>query len=468
MYNVTIGNETFFASDGETLSDVLLRAGKTVVHPCAGRGVCRKCTVNVNGSEALSCQYRIHSDAEVILPEQGEIESVTGGETLAVQTENVCFALDIGTTTLALALVATDEERIVNVITRTNPQVSFGADVISRIDHCRKNTAEPLCKAVIGAVNEMVSAFALSEPKDLFVAGNATMLHLFFNVDCSSIGAAPYTPVFLESKTETGVNMGLHGVRNVISLPNISSFVGADLVAGLNYVRMPADGKYSLLVDLGTNAEVVLFSKTDIFCTAAAAGPCFEGANIAQGMPATDGAITSFSLDGGVPTVKTVGNVSAVGICGTGLIDMIAELLRHGHIDETGFMEEESYEVAPGVFLEQGDVRQFQLAKSAVYSAVMSLLKIKNICPADVEKLYIAGGFSAKINVPNAVSCGLLPEELESRCEVLHNSSLHGTVRFACEQNDLSAFTKKARYVDLANNADFSQMFIENMMFAEV
>lgn len=468
MHNVRIVNRIYTASDGETLSELFLRVGLTIAHPCAGRGICKKCTVTVNGQQVLSCQYRIHSDIDVILPMQGEIESESGGETARQHTENVCFALDIGTTTLALALVSLDEKKMIEVITRTNPQVAFGADVISRIDYCRKNTAQPLCSALIAAVNEMVAAFALDAPKDLYVAGNTTMLHLFFNVDCSSIGVAPYTPAFLESRSATGEQLGLQGIGTVVSLPNIAAFVGSDLVAGLNLVAMPQDGKYSLLVDLGTNAEVLLFSTRDILCTAAAAGPCFEGANISQGMSATDGAITSFSFDGGVPKTKTVSNAPAKGICGTGLIDIIAALLKHGHIDESGYMEDESFEVAPDVFLEQADVRQFQLAKSAVCSAITALLKQKNIRPADVETLYISGGFSAKINIDNAVFCGLLPKELADRCVVLNNSSLLGTVKYACEQNDLTAFVEKATYVDLATDPTFSQSFIENMMFEEV
>ncbi len=464
MHKITLGNRILHASDGEKLSEVLLRAGFFVAHPCAGRGICKKCTVTVNGKQELSCQYRIHSDIEVILSDQGEIESESGGETAQLHTENVCFALDIGTTTLALALVSLDEKKIIRVITRTNPQVAFGADVISRIEHCRKNTQKPLFDVLKNEINSMLAAMQATAER-MFVAGNTTMLHLFLNTDCSAMGVHPYTPAFLAGQTVPAAELGLTGVKKIITLPNISAFVGADLTAGLNLVPMPTDGKYSLLIDLGTNAEVLLFSQTDVLCTAAAAGPCFEGANISQGMPATDGAITAFTLANGIPKVQTVNAAPAKGICGTGLIDIVAELLKHGHIDESGFMENESFEVAPDVFLEQADVRQFQLAKSAVYSAITALLKQKNIRPADVQTLYISGGFSAKINIENAVFCGLLPKELADRCVVLNNSSLLGTVRFACEQNDLEKIIQKATYIDLATDPTFSQSFIENIMF---
>ncbi len=468
MYKVKIGNEIFCASDGEKLSDVLLRVGKAVSHPCGGRGTCRKCRVLVNGKEELSCLYRIYADIEVTLVEQGEIASDVNGVFAEHETDNVCFVLDIGTTTLALASVSLDENKVIRVETRTNPQRVFGADVISRIAYCQKHSPQALHDVLIAEINAMLSVFECKSQPTLYVAGNTVMLHLFLNADCSGMGVAPYTPVFLERQIRFAEELGLHGIGTVETLPNIASFVGADLVAGLNFVPMPEKGKYSLLVDLGTNAEVLLFSEDDILCTAAAAGPCFEGANIAQGMPAEKGAICSFSFEGGVPRAKTVGDAPAKGICGTGLFDIVAALLQRGIIDENGYMEDESFEVAPDVFLEQADVRQFQLAKSAVYSAVVTLLKMKNVSFDRVEKLYIAGGFSAKINIGNACTVGLLPPQLKDRCVPVSNSSLLGTLRYACERNDLSAFIKKARYVDLALNPDFSRLFIDNMMFYEV
>ncbi len=468
MHKITLGNQILHASDGERLSDVLLAAGFFVAHPCAGRGVCKKCTVIVNEKEELCCQYRVFEDITVILSGQSDIESVTGGAFAEQQTDNICLALDIGTTTLALAVVSLDENKIQRVVTRRNPQTAFGADVISRIDHCRKYTAQPLFAMISNEINRMINALALPTVKRMYVAGNTTMLHLLLNTDCSCMGAYPYIPAFLEGQYIHAHELGIKGVEEIITLPNISAFVGADLVAGLNLVAMPPEGKYSILVDLGTNAEVLLFSQTDILCTAAAAGPCFEGANISQGMPATDGAVTAFSLDGGIPKTQTVNDAPAKGICGTGLIDIIAELLKYEIIDESGYMEDDCFEVAPDVFLEQADIRQLQLAKSAVYSAIAALLKQKDIRPADVEKLYISGGFSAKINIGNAVRIGLLPKELADRCVVLNNSSLLGTVRFACEQNDLESIIQKATYIDLATDPTFSQSFIENMMFEEV
>lgn len=462
MHKVSINNKTIQVSDGTVLSEVLMAQGKTLPHICGGRGTCKKCSVYVNGKDELSCQYKVKSDIDVIVPENEEILSETGTKGSGKITKNCCLALDIGTTTLALALISLDTKDIIKVITRTNPQRSFGGDVMTRIERCRKNGVRELHKILIDKINEMVSELSPNKIDTMYVAGNTTMLHLFFGVDCSSLGVSPYTPVFLESKNKKGSDLGLNNIENVISLPCISAFVGADLTAGLNYTGMPADNKYYLLIDLGTNAEIVLYNRTNLLCTSAAAGPCFEGANITCGMSATDGAVYSYHNDG---TFQTINNKYPKGICGTGLVDIIAELVENSTIDETGYMERGEFYLANNVKLTQQDIRQFQLAKSAVYSAVFALLKENGVSFTDVDKLFISGGFSAKMNIENAVKVGLIPKELKEICTPINNSSLLGTVKFACEQNDLSLYLENARYIDLSTNPYFSDLFIENMEF---
>ena len=180
-------------------------------------------------------------------------------------------------------------------------------------------------------------------------------------------------------------------------------------------------------------------------------------------MSAVPGAVYAYDASG----CRTIGDASAKGICGTGLVDLIAALLADGTIDETGYMEEESFSVAPGVTLTQADVRQYQLAKSAVCSAVLTLLRRQGVAFDDVDTLYISGGFAARINIVNSVRTGLLPKELHAKCATLGNSSLLGTVKYACKPCDLSALTDKMRYVDLAAAPVFSDLFIENMAFPQ-
>lgn len=466
MCKVTINNHQYDIPKGKLLSEVLVDNGFGVAHICGGRGICGKCKVTVDGESVLSCRYIINNDITVELPLNSDVESVTGAEESNRLSKKMCYALDIGTTTVALALVSLDNREIINVVTCTNPQVSFGADVISRIDYCRQNSVDKLQKAVVDGVNNLINRLGGIYCDEMYVSGNTTMLHLLLGKNPRSMGVAPYTPQFLESQNVKGENIGLICTGNLISLPCVASFVGADLVSGMNYVGMPSEDKYNLLVDLGTNAEIVLFSMKTVLCTSAAAGPCFEGANISCGMSATDGAVYAFEIgDNKKAKTKTISDVEPEGICGTGLVDIVSELVKNGIIDETGYMECEQYKIADKVYLSQGDVRQYQLAKSAVYSAIVTLLKIENIEFSQIENMYISGGFSAKINIENAVKTGLLPKELKEKAVPINNTSLLGTVKYIIEKNNLQTYLKNARCIDLSMNTDFSELFINNMEF---
>ena len=462
MHKVRLNNRIVEVPDGTILADILIKSGEKLPHLCGGKGTCKKCLVKVNGKEELSCQYEIKSDIDVVLPENDDIFSEIGANESGEITENCCYCLDIGTTTLALALVSVDEKKIIKVKTATNPQRAFGGDVLTRIEYCNKNGVTHLQTCLIDAINNLINEFNNNSVNTMYVAGNTTMLHIFLGVDPSTIGVAPYTPVFLDSKEIMGSEVGLRKIRNVISLPCISAFVGADLVAGTNFAETPEKEKYNLLIDLGTNAEIVLYNKNKLYCTSAAAGPCFEGGNIECGMSATDGAICSYSVEG---DFETINNKAPQGICGTGLIDLISVLLEKGVIDETGYMDSEEFIISENIKLTQKDIRQFQLAKSAVYSGVSALLREKAISFEAIENLFISGGFSAKINIENAIRTGLLPKELKNKVIVLNNSSLLGTVKYACEQNDLSVYLKNAEYIDLSTNQLFMDLFIANMEF---
>lgn len=463
MIRVRIDGKEYEAKEGERLSDLLIRTGETIPMPCGGRGSCGKCRVTVNRQPQLACRYRITAQIDVVLPGRETIVSEIGDAARGELTGNAVLALDVGTTTLALALVSQDDGRIVRAVTRANPQRAYGADVMSRIGYCSSHGVSALQQAVLGAVREMIRELDAPDVGTMYVSGNTTMLHLLFGVDPSGMGAAPYTPVFLGSKTVTGENLGLSHVREVVSLPCAAAFVGADLTAGLNCIGMPPEGKHRILLDLGTNAEIVLFSRTSAVCTSAAAGPCFEGANISCGMSASAGAICAYSAEG----FRTIGGVPAAGLCGTGLVDVIAALLDAGTIDGTGYMACGTYELAPNVTLTQADVRQYQLAKAAVSAAVQTLLQRQGVRYEDVDALYISGGFAAQIRIESAVKTGLLPAALEDKCAAAGNSSLLGTAKYACEQNDLSVFLGRMRYVDLTADSAFSDLFIDNMAFAD-
>lgn len=456
--------ETVSFEGSALLSDLLAEHGYYVPHPCGGRGTCKKCTVLLNGAPVLACRTEVCNDCEVVLPQRESISTVTGGTETGILTEHLCLCLDIGTTTLALSLVSLDDRAVIRTVTAPNPQRAFGADVISRIDHCRKNGAVELQTVLLTELHRLVSSlcasFDLTWVEILYVAGNTTMLHLFFGEDCSSLGVAPYTPVFLDERTCDGASLGFPQVGRVISLSGISAFVGADIVAGIRYVGVPEEN-YRILLDLGTNAEIALFDKNGILCTAAAAGPCFEGANISCGMSASEGAICAVSPEG---AVSVIGDCAPKGICATGLIDAIAEGVRSEEIDETGYLEDDPMTVAGEVALTGKDIREFQLAKSAIRAAMECLLKRRGISFDQVEGLYVAGGFSAGLNVTNAASVGLIPEELAGKFKGINNASLLGTVKYACDQGVAPALPP-AEYADLSADPTFSDLFMEYMMF---
>ena len=456
---VNINGKVFSVIKGTLLSDIL-----DIEKPCGGHGICGKCNVIVNGKNELACKYLINSDVEIVYSQKKDIVSNSGVKEDGHLSDNLCLALDIGTTTIALALVSLDSKKVIKVITKTNPQRIYGADVMSRIEYCQKNSINNLQSVLVDKVNEMINEFSIELIDTMYVSANVTILHTFFGVDCASIGVAPYKAQFLEKKVIKAKDIGINKVQTIISLPSIASFVGADIVAGMNYIGMPTDDDYYLLVDLGTNAEIVLFSNKKGICTSAAAGPCFEGANICCGMSATDGAIYAFDIVNAEKHYYTINDCDAVGICGTGLIDIISKLLKNGYIDDTGYMENDFY-LSSNVYISPKDVRQYQLAKSAVYSSIITLLKNENINFNKIQKMFVSGGFSAMINFFNAVESGLFPVELSNKIVSINNSSLLGTIKYALEGGNLEHLIDKTNYIDLTQDEYFNNLFIENMIF---
>lgn len=462
MHKVTVNGKTLFCEDGAVLGDVINSSGEALHHPCGKKGICKKCTVSVNGKEELSCQYRIYSDIDVRFSDDVKIASDSGIELTGDSSSEQCFALDIGTTTVALALIDKKSGKAISVITEPNPQRSYGADVISRIEACKKYSVTALRDVLINKINTMLGSFPENKADEIYAAGNTVMLHILTGKSPVSMGTAPYSPVFLEEKILLGEKTGLHGIKTVYTLPCISSFVGADIVAGLSCTEKPGKDKYCILVDLGTNAEIVLFSENEYICTSAAAGPCFEGVGIECGMNASEGAICEYNS---ASVYRTIENAPARGICATGLIDIIAVLLKNGIIDETGYMETKKFRITDDVFISDKDIRQFQNAKAAVCAGILTLIKISGISYESIGKVYISGGFAAEMNIDNAVITGIIPKKLKDKCLALRNTSLAGTIKYACGNRALTEITAKARYEDLSLNKDFAEIFIDNMLF---
>lgn len=456
---------TLSVDKGTHFSDILGKEKIHFYHPCGGTGKCGKCGVIINGRQELSCRYIVNEDITALIPQTDFIETSAVKDDSSASSDEISVALDIGTTTLAAAIF-NSEGKIIKSASADNPQRKYGADVISRIAFCAENGVDLLQSAVLDEAKKLICGLlrniGCDRAENLYVAGNSVMLHLFLGVDCSSMGTAPYVPVFLDGKEIEASDLNFDFVKKIITLPCIDSFAGADVVSGLVYTGIPEDKDIDILLDLGTNAECVIYSSDRILCTSAAAGPCFEGVNISCGMSAVRGAICTYRADG---SFDVIGGCIPTGICATGLIDIMAYLIENGIVDRYGKMKTDRYEVADDVFITQEDVRQYQLAKSAVYSAVSVLVKRFGADIKDIRNFYVAGGISSRLNPLNAVKSGLFPKGFENKFIPVNNSSVLGLVKFGSAVTDISSILKKSEYIDLSVDSYFSELFVGNMMF---
>ncbi|MFN8255873.1 MAG: ASKHA domain-containing protein [Bacteroidales bacterium] len=462
--------------------------------PCGGNGTCGNCRVFVKGKGYVtSCLYQVTGPIEIILPEPVEAKVLVAQHEYTIQLplipgKSVEFsdkpygvAIDIGTTSLAFYLVNLKSGFLTGTRAILNPQAKYGADVISRIQFAsqEKEGLPKLRNALLGAINEELKQLAdfegikLNDIVKIIVAGNTTMLHLFLGVNPHSLAQYPFKAAFLDMQTKIGAESGLNcNVAAVIkTLPSVSAFVGSDLLAGLASINPTEKVKTFLLMDIGTNGELALVKNNKIWCCSAAAGPAFEGAKIACGMGAIAGAISSFNNEGYI----TIGNEKPTGICGSGLIDLVAYLIENGIVDRDGKMEND-FIIADSkisgnrsdIYLSPDDIREVQLAKSAIASGVNILLKKAGIGFEEVDQLFLAGGFGNYINIENAVKIGLLPVQLQNKTVALGNSSGTGAVcalKSEKFEEMLIGFAKRCIHVELATDDDFITEFAMNMSF---
>jgi len=284
-------------------------------------------------------------------------------------------------------LIDLDSPLVLDTVSQLNDQRAFGADVISRIDAARNGRTGELFSLINRQTDRILRFFMerhnIPQIEKLIVSGNTVMLHLFLNIDPSGMGELPFTPVFLEEKESNGKELSLL-VEKITVLPSVSAFIGGDITAGLAVLDIMNVPSPSLLIDIGTNGEMALESHGTIYCCSTAAGPAFEGAEISCGVGGIKGAISAVEAAtetgaGGKPgvSITTIGNASPIGICGSGLIDAVALMLKRGIIDETGFMtgSEKCFYLAPGISINGRDIRQFQLAKSAIFTGIILLCR---------------------------------------------------------------------------------------------
>ena len=504
LVRVTIcdgATRTILARKGASLLDTLQRAGATVTAACGGRGRCKKCGVTIAGTGTrLACRHALVRDTKVALPRPARATILVdgpsrwrgGGAANALRSGRFTparpgvesrfgLAIDIGTTTVVVYLEDLNTAGTRAIESFVNPQSVYGHDVVARIHHCmeRRSGLRDLRECLIATVNESVDAMCRStgvkrrEIREAAIVGNPTMLHLFLGVNPASIALAPYKPAFTASRTtpagRSGLRMNRRGVVHV--LPGVSGYVGADITAGIACTPLVRSKAMCLYVDIGTNGEMAVGNKDGLWCCASAAGPAFEGASIGSGVGGVEGAICSF--DNG--RYRTIGGTKPLGICGSGIVDIVAWLLDKGIVDRTGYMEtrfvvENGARTATrrNIAVTPQDIRQIQLAKAAIAAGISILLKTAGIVIDDIESLFLAGAFGASINVKSAVAIGMIPHPLRERVVSLGNAAGTGArsaVRSKKFEASVERIAAMARYVELSGREDFNEEFVGGLGF---
>jgi uncharacterized 2Fe-2S/4Fe-4S cluster protein (DUF4445 family) len=398
------------------------------------------------------------------------------------------LAVDLGTTTIEVALAEAAAGDFVIRNVADNPQASYGADVMSRIASAGDGHLEEMRRLTAQTVGELVSELLDRAGVDgavpVTVAGNPTMLHILAGEDPAGMGTAPYEAAF-QGRRELAPEAidAPDRVASVTLLPAIAPFVGADVVAGIVATRLLTHPGTALLIDVGTNGEVVLKRKDGtMWAASAAAGPAFEGGGIEYGMRADEGAIERVTLHGSQLCGTVLGKGPARGICGSGLFDLIAVMLDAGVLDSEGRIQASgplsdavvkrdgvaALEVTEHVLLTQQDVRAFQLAKGAVTTAVRLLLEEAGVMPGQVDDVLIAGGFGLHLDPFAARRVGLLQDGWEIKTIFVGNTSLAGAALLGSDARvdaDVDALVEDVRVLDLAQDPRFQETFVRSLDF---
>lgn len=505
------------SDEGANLLDTLRRAGVAVPAPCGGSGTCGKCKVMVQfpgatqAEEVLACQTEARAGMSVHLDTVALTKDmdVSVGASAAMAQPSLApdedgaglgVAFDVGTTTLVCRLYDMRTGAVLANVGAPNPQGAFGADVISRISAVADGHLKELCGCVNDALADLVKQACMQAGRDVgdicqaALCGNTVMEHLVTGLDPSSIGVAPFTPLDLFGglRPLPALEAAGCGVREAQLAPCIAGYVGGDITADMLACGMGRADETVLLLDLGTNGEMALSTPQGILTCATAAGPVFEGANIQYGMPAYPGAVSQVSFDGDELRVRTIGDATACGICGTGLIDALALLLRFGVVDESGCLLEAdelddevpaciasrvgehqnapAFWVTPDIAVTQKDVRNIQLAKAAIFAGVRTLLDAGNVALEDVGRLVVAGGFGQFLDLENAARIGLFPEELLPVAQAVGNTAIEGAgdaLVSSAAREEIARLGAECGYVELSESAAFNAAYVDAMEFPE-
>lgn len=411
-------------------------------------------------------------------------------------------AVDIGTTTVVASLVNMINGKEIASASIINPQKKFGLDVLTRITYALDNpetSTKNLQYEIVNGINEMIleicskSGVNKSNIYEISIAANCTMLHFLLGVDSSSIGRSPFAPAFVKSKNVPASSIGINVNSDcrLYCLPSVSAYIGADIVAGAYVCELHKAEDNVLFIDIGTNGEIVLSNKGRLLSCSCAAGPALEGMNISCGMRAADGAIEDVEILEDEVSVKIIGDQPPVGICGSGILAVIRELLKTGIVKKDGSfikkdtIPEDDYrqkyiqlngrkrefilsESPEPLYITQSDVRQVQLAKGAILSGFYALLNKSGLSMDQLDKVVIAGQFGSHLPAESLTGTGILPSEVNDKLVYVGNSSKTGAYMALMSKDvksELEEIAHNIDYMELGASEGYEKLFASCLMF---
>lgn len=507
-------NKSIEVLEGSTILSAALAGGIYINSVCAGDGVCGKCKVLVrkaNGEKeiCLACRTVVRENLEIDIPAESRVEglglreegigNVRKQKDIEYTPGRLGLALDIGTTTISVQVINLDSGKVLGTKSSYNRQVSFGADIITRIIYAsQRDGLEKLHNAVTSTINQLIQALVLENKvkiddiNSIVCSGNTTMVHLLLKKDPSYIRKDSYEcakNVFPALKAkEAGININPSGM--LYCIPAIANYVGGDTVAGILSSGLNKRKDLSMLIDIGTNGEIVLGNEEFVVASAASAGPAFEGSGLRNGMRALPGAIEKVVIAPGVFSIdyRVIQGGKPLGICGSGYISLLCNMLATGIIDKSGkFIADSCQRIRPGEFgkefvvvpkehsqsradivINEADLDNLKRAKAAIYSAASILIKHMNFKISDLKNIFISGGFGMSLDIDSAIAIGLLPDTDRKEFYFLGNSALAGAKEVLLSNEKLKEseeLARKVTYFDLSLDPEYMNEYMAALFF---
>ena len=518
--------------DDKSILKYLVDNNIYINNPCNGNGTCGKCKIKIISGEVtplkkteekflttdeindkirLACMTNVNPTIDItrieIREKEKKVEVLADSYIKNFEKDNLRdgygIAIDIGTTTVVCELINLNDGKTITYASMVNPQKKYGLDVLTRITYeneMEKEGINNLKEAIVSGINELIKKIIdnvkieRNKINTISVAANCTMMHMLLGIDARSIGKYPYKPLFLEKKILKAKDIGIevNDECDLICLPSVSSFIGADIVSGIYTCDLENIPGNVLFIDIGTNAEIVLKTNDDMVSCSCAAGPALEGMNISNGMRAEEGAIEDVIIQNEEIKIKTIGDLAPVGLCGSGILAIIKEMIKNEIIKKNGViikpdtLSEDDYRKKrikvednkkrfvinenPEITITQSDIRQVQLAKGAILSGFTALINYVNIDMKNLDKVLVAGQFGAHLPAESLVGVGVLPYEVIDKIEYVGNVSKTGAYITLLKKNaleELEELSKKVKYIELADTKDYEKIFVKAMEFPE-